>query len=130
MREKDCNKSHNTDQCQGDHRAKEVKLFCVVIDEEEEEDSFPIDINENRFMSELKNAIKAELSCYIKYATKDLRIYMAKKNSVKWMSDDDVNGPPQGLTSLKPHCKIKDALLFEKFSKGNHAESTFWRRYL
>ncbi|OWZ05155.1 Crinkler (CRN) [Phytophthora megakarya] len=79
-----------------------VKLFCAIVGEVGS--AFPVDIDENETVGDLKNAIKAKNSATITCDARELQLFLAKTTDGTWLTVNDVKkgiNDTSGLTPLE-----------------------------
>ncbi|KAL3669799.1 hypothetical protein V7S43_005178 [Phytophthora oleae] len=92
-----------------------LTLFCTIVGKVGS--PFCVDIDENKFVDELKDAIK-EMQMY-QFLADELHLFLAKKNN-EWLDGTDatalrldIHGHPQGFTELmNPLLPLKDGKHF------------------
>ncbi|OWY90217.1 Crinkler (CRN) [Phytophthora megakarya] len=77
-----------------------VKLFCVIVGEVES--SFPVDIDENETVSNLKDAIKDKNSATITCDARKLKLFLAKTTDGAWLTENDVMKGVKDTDCLTP----------------------------
>uniref|UniRef100_H3H4Z7 Crinkler effector protein N-terminal domain-containing protein n=1 Tax=Phytophthora ramorum TaxID=164328 RepID=H3H4Z7_PHYRM len=101
-----------------------VKLFCAIVGVAGS--AFPVDIDPDQLVGDLKDAIKGENPATITCDAKDLQVFLAKMEGSAWLDGAgaaavalDERGHPQGFVQMDPTLWIKNPKHFgDNFQPG------------